>query len=277
MKDFANLRLDLQRRSDAAIRNGGRILTLTDQGVVETIIRQYFRSQQPPMPRHIVDVGAAYGTVAEVFLRDGWSADLFEPDPACRQRLQPLLVKYAPRARLFPYAVSGSDSDTVTFHQNAIAGLSGLARSPFGSARAEIPVRAVRLDSFLSAIGVSAVDLLKIDTEGTDFDVLDSHDFSALAPALVFAEFSHYFTGQDARVVAAAIAGMQARGYEAVIFEYRDDGNFRRNNWAHRLVAMHIENGRLPDAADAFGNVLFYRDGDIRLLDTIAETLDALS
>jgi hypothetical protein len=62
-----------------------------------------------------------------------------------------------------------------------------------------------------------------------------------------------------------------------VIFEYRDDGNFRRNNWTHRLVALHVEDGSLPVADDAFGNLMFYRNGDTVLLDTLATTVNAMS
>ena len=270
------IRADLQRSADAAIQNGGRIVNLTDQAVAETVIRDYFRAQPAQGPRHVVDVGAAYGAVADVFLRDGWTADLFEPDPACAPKLERLIAKYGRRVRLFAHAVAGANRETVMFHQNMIAGLSGLAQSPFGSARAEIPVRAVRLDSFLTALGVTTVDLLKIDTEGSDFEALDSHDFTGLAPALVFVEFSYYFAGQNPRTLADNIARMLKRGYAAAIFEYRDDGNFRRNDWTHRLVAFHVEDGRLPVAGDAFGNLLFYRSGDAVLLETLATTVKAL-
>ena len=276
MGELTRIRSALQRRVDAAIRNGGRILNLTDQAVAETVIRDYFRMQPAHGPRHIVDVGAAYGAVANVFLQDGWTADLFEPDPACAPKLERLVARYGQRARLFAHAVAGTNREAVIFHQNTIAGLSGLAPSPFGSARAEIEVRTVRLDSFLSALGVTAVDLLKIDTEGNDFDALDSHDFAGLAPALVFVEFSYYFAGQNPRALADHIARMAARGYAAVIFEYRDDGNFRRNDWTHRLVALHVEDGRLPAAGEAFGNLLFYRSGDAGLLDALATTVSAL-
>lgn len=267
---------NLQNIVDAAIRNGGRILQLTDQAVAETVIRDYFRAIPAQRQRHMIDVGAAYGSVAGVFLNDGWSADLFEPDPACRQPLQKLLAKHGPRVRLFTHAVSSTDQESVLFHQNAIAGLSGLSSSPFGSARSELRIRSVRLDSFLPSVGVTAVDLLKIDTEGNDFDVLDSHDFPALAPALVFVEFSYYFPGQNPAVLGNTIAGMRGRGYDAVIFEYRDDGNFRRNNWTHRLIAIHVEDGRLPTADDAFGNVLFFKRDDRELPVALASTVAAL-
>lgn len=265
---------ELQQSIAAAIRNGGRILQLTDQAVAETLIRDYFRAGETGQARHLVDVGAAYGSVAGVFLNDGWTADLFEPDPACAPPLQRLLAKHGTRARLHTLAV-GSRAQAAVFYQNTIPGLSGLQPSPFGSARSELPIKTVRLDDYLPSIGVKAVDLLKIDTEGNDFDVLDSHDFSALAPALVYVEYSYYFAGQTPAVVDAAIADMRARGYDAVIFEYRDDGNFRRGSWAHRLVAIRLDD-ETPSAADAFGNVLFYRHGDPLLLKTLARTVAAL-
>jgi FkbM family methyltransferase len=265
----------LQRDIDAVVLAGGRVHGLTDQAIAETVLRDYFRAQ--PQPRHLVDVGAAYGSIAGIFLADGWTADLFEPDPACTAALGRLVAKYGPRLRLFPLAVAREAQASAVFHQNAVAGLSGLQPSPFGSPRAAIRVETVRLGDFLAARGVRAVDLLKIDTEGSDFDVLDSHDFTTLAPALAFVEFSFYFPGQTAGALAAAIAAMRGRGYDAVVFEYRDDGNFRRNDWSHRLVGIHLDAARQPSAADAFGNVLFYRAGDVRLLDALADTVDACS
>ncbi len=273
MAHFEAARAALQRDIDAVVGAGGRIQGLTDQAVAETVLRDYFRLQ--PQPRHLVDVGAAYGNVAAVFLAEGWTADLFEPDPACTAALNRLAAKYGPRLRVFPHAVAQTAQSSAVFHQNAIAGLSGLQPSPFGSPRAELRVSTVRLGDFLAAQGVRVVDLLKIDTEGSDFGVLDSHDFSILAPTLAFVEYSFYFSGQDSGMLAAAVAAMCARGYDAVVFEYRDDGNFRRNNWAHRLVGIHLGTTRLPSATHAFGNVLFHRAGDACLLDTLADTVEA--
>jgi FkbM family methyltransferase len=244
--------------------------------VADAVVRRYFRSLPASGNRHMVDVGAAYGSVAELFLEDGWTADLFEPDPACRHVLQRLAPAYGARARIFPYAVASEDVEAASFQQNATPGLSGFATSPFGSALAMLSVRAVRLDGFLRSQSVARVDFLKIDTEGSDFDVLESHDFARLPPVLVFVEYSYYFPGQDEALLRRALAAMDARGYSAVVFEYDDDGNFRRGNWNHRLVAIHAD-GELPRRREAFGNVLFFRHGDGHLPETLGAAIRDLS
>ena len=267
------MRSEAERLAVAAIAKGGRLLGLTDQTIIEIIIRQYFLDLAAAGRRHLVDVGAAYGSVAEVFLKDGWTADLFEPDPNCQRILARLTAKYGSQVRLFPYAAADLDREGVPFHQNATAGLSGLAPSPFGATVQALMVRAVRLDSFLAANKVARVDLLKIDTEGNDFAVLESFDWQHLSPPLVFVEYSYFFPGQDQSTLRFAIGRMQTRGYAAVIFEYNDDGNFMRGSWNHRLVAVHLDNSRIPDRPQAFGNVLFYRSNDVHLLESLIRVI----
>jgi FkbM family methyltransferase len=270
-------RFELEQLAGPAIAAGGRILGLNDQAIVEHVIRNYYRTLPPDGTRHIVDVGAAYGSVADVFLNDGWTADLFEPDPTCQRILQRLLAAHGPRVRLFPFAAADQDCESTSFQQNSTPGLSGLSPSPFGATVGAIPVRTVRLDGFLDSQGVSRVDFLKIDTEGNDFVVLEAHDFARLPPALVFVEYSYYFPGQDEALLQRAIGVMKERGYLAVIFEYDDDGNFKRGNWNHRLVAIHAEGARVPTRPRAFGNILFYRHDDRHLPQVLASLIRALA
>src|SRR5262245_31057057 len=270
-------RFEVEQLAGSAIAAGGQILGLTDQAVVEHIIRGYFRALPQTEQRHVVDVGAAYGSVAEVFLNDGWTADLLEPDPTCQRILQRLVTAHGSRVRIFPFAASDQDCESAPFQQNSTPGLSGLAASPFGATVGAIPVRTVRLDSFFAAQSVSRVDFLKIDTEGNDFVVLEAHDFARLPPALVFVEYSYYFPGQDEALLRRATGSMMDRGYSPVIFEYDDDGNFRQGNWNHRLVAIHTNNARVPTRPLAFGNILFHRHGDRVLPQVLASLIRALA
>jgi FkbM family methyltransferase len=269
------LRDEARNLAVAAIGLGGQILRLNDQKIVETVIRQYYRTLPATAARHLVDVGAAYGSVAEVFLQDGWTADLFEPDPACQRILQRLVSAYGARLRLFPFAADAQDRDLASFVQNATPGLSGLSPSPFGTTRGTFAVRTVRLDGFLASQGLSRVDFLKIDTEGNDFAVLEAYDFARLPPVLAFVEFSYFFAGQDAAVLRGAVSAMGSRGYRPVIFEYDDDGNFRRGTWHHRLTAVHFDGDAVPTRPEAFGNILFYREDDRHLLSTLAAVIRA--
>jgi FkbM family methyltransferase len=215
--------------------------------------------------------------VAEVFLNDGWTADLLEPDPTCQGILQRLIAAHGPRVRLFPFAAADQDRDSALFQQNSTPGLSGLSPNPFGATIGAIPVRTVRLDSFLSSHGVARLDFLKIDTEGNDFVVLETHDFARLPPALVFVEYSYYFPGQDEALLRRAMGAMDARGYSPVVFEYDDDGNFKRGNWNHRLTAIHTNGARVPTRPLAFGNILFYRHDDRHLPQVLASLIRALT
>jgi FkbM family methyltransferase len=267
-------RIHLQALADAAIPRNHLLAGLTDQAVVERLIAPYF-ALLPTVPamRHVVDVGAAYGSVAAVFLRNGWTADLFEPDPACRQFLATLVAGFPGRCRLFPFAAGAEDRAAVPFQQNATPGLSGFDASPFGSPRSVLQVRCVRLETFLASLGTARVDFLKIDTEGRDFEVLETHDFVRFPPALVLVEYGYHFRAQGPAELASGIAWMAARGYRPVIFEYDDDGNFQRGNWAHRLIAMHFDATRVPTRARSFGNVLFHRDGDRHLIEVMTMLL----
>lgn len=275
---FDGLKTEVQALLDLLVPTTPGVAALSDEAIATRLIRDgYFRplGVGASAPGRMIDVGAAYGSIAEPYLADGWQVDLFEPDPKCRQRLDRLIGRYAGRCRIYPHAVGGANQSSIAFHVNATDGLSGLDASPFGSDTGTIPVRLVRLADFLPAEGVTTVDFLKVDTEGHDFEALASHDFARLPPRICFCEYSFYFPTQTAASVQAAIADMAARGYEAVVFEYDDDGNFARGSWAHRLVAIHVARGRFPTRARAFGNVLFYRAGDAHLLQALAELVVA--
>ena len=171
IEDMQRLRSEADRLAAATIAQGGRILGLNDQAVVETVVRMYFRTLPAAGTRHVVDVGAAYGYIAETFLKQGWTADLLEPDPDWQATLK-RLTAYGSRMRLFPFAAADRDEDSVTFHLNKTPGLAGLAPSPLGGTTRTVAVRAVRLDSFVAEQNIGAIDFLKIDTEGHDLQVL---------------------------------------------------------------------------------------------------------
>jgi FkbM family methyltransferase len=271
------LRSEAERLAAASIARGGHLPGLNDQAVVETVVRQYFRTLPAAGTRHVIDVGAAFAGIAEVFLKDGWSADLLEPNPSWQQALQRVRTTHGPRVRLFSVAGAAENRDGVPFHVNATPGLAGLAPSPLGGTSGTVAVRTVRLDSFIAENKIPAVDFLKIDTEGNDFIVLESFDFDGMSPAAIYVEYAYFFPGQNETALRAEIAKMRARGYDAVVFEYDDDGNFKRGNWKHRLVAIHADRERAPVRPNAFGNVLFYRSDDAHMLETLIWVIHFLS
>jgi FkbM family methyltransferase len=252
-----------------------RLAQLTDTGVAHTLIFEYFRTLPVPgRPRRLLDVGAAAGGIAEPFLRHGWTVDLVEPDRAWFEHLGRLVATAPAQARLHPLAIAVQDG-TIPFTRNKIPGLSGERPSPFGTTVETTTVNAIRFDTLLGQLGDPPIDFLKIDTEGSDFEILETFPFQLQSPPIIFVEFSFYFPSQTCRVVREAVGKMSARGYRAVIFDYDDFGNFHRGNWHHRLVAIHT--GDLPERENSFGNVLFYPAGDSHLPDLLRKMIEIFS
>jgi FkbM family methyltransferase len=223
----------------------------------------------------MVDVGACHGHLAVFFLQMGWRAELFEPDPNPLVGLRTFAASYAGKARIHPFAVSDRAAEVVEFHQSGHAGLSGLGASPHGGDERLIQVRCVRLGDFLGEQTVKHVEFLKIDAECWDFTVLETHDFENLPPRIVMVE---YGAGQNSRLLAEVkqgVARMAERGYEAVVFEYDDDGNFKQGLWEYRLINIYIDRPFEPSHDRSFGNIVFYRNGDRAFLATLIAMLES--
>jgi FkbM family methyltransferase len=245
---------------------------LSDFELVRQLVLPYFESIPPDgKTRRIIDVGACLGQLAEPFLQRGWRADLFEPDPGCRDALAQLAGRFGARASVHHQVVSDAAEAQVTFYQSA-TGLSGLSPSPYGETARTLTVPSVRLKDFVANHGGS-VDFLKIDTEGWDFHALATHDFEGAPPRLAMVEFGSEFPQQPLPAIEAAISEMAGRGFDALVFSYEDYGNFKRQVWRYELIAARL--GQPVRRADghAGGNILFFRRDDGLFLATAARAL----
>lgn len=268
------LRRKLQALADSLVGYNIELAALNDIGVVHSLVKPYFRRQQGKRLFHMIDVGACWGQMAEPLLADGWTADLFEPDPGPRPHLERSVAKYGSRCRVFATAVSNSSVREVEFHQSQ-NGLSGLGESPFKSTEAILKVPCTRLVDFYVEKQVKFVDFLKIYAEGYDFDVLDSHDFSVMRPSLVMVEYGTHFERESLSVLNQSIERMAAAGYGSVLFNYDDDGNFSKGKFIYRLTQILLDQP-MPDLGRAaIGNVLFYLHGDVDFLLMLYALLDS--
>lgn len=267
------MRKSIQALADSVVGRNLELAALNDTGMIPSLIKPYFRNRRVERPHHMIDVGACFGVMADPLLADGWTADLFEPDPSPRPTLERNVRRYGTRCRVFAMAVSNGLGREVEFHQS-YDGLSGLGESPFKSTEAIIKVPCMRLTDFYIEHGVKVVDFLKIDAEGHDFDVLYSHDFTTMRPSLVMVEYGTHFATESLAVVNQAIERMAAAGYGSVIFNYDDDGKFSKGNFTYRLTEILLDQP-LPDFGRvAFGNILFYQADDADFLTMLYSLLD---
>jgi FkbM family methyltransferase len=273
--DGASLRAAVEKTARRVIGRNGELDELTDIGIVKILVHPFFRSQGVARARRMLDVGACHGAMAEPLLDLGWSVDLVEPDPGARAVLEKNVAHHGRRARIHAVAVGSATQPEIAFHQAAMQGLSGLGDSPFGATARVIRVPCLTLRDFCSTNGIRDLDFLKVDAEGYDFDVLASHDFDAVKPDLVLIEYGTHFPRQTLGIVNCAIADMASRGYGSVVFSYADDGNFKRARWVYRLTELLVDRA-IPDSdAISFGNILFYRASDARLLLALQALLES--
>jgi FkbM family methyltransferase len=273
-RSAAELKSAIERLAGALAASGNAwFRRMNDLELVRLLLVPYFQALPPgSAPRRMLDVGACLGQVAQPFLAMGWHADLFEPDPACQEALSKLAAAHDGRLSLHRLAVSDRDQAEVSFSQSTL-GLSGLSNSPYAATVATLTVPAVRLDSFARTHDLPHVDLLKIDAEGWDLAALAGHDFDALPPRIAMIEFGTEFPQQDAAAVAQSIAAMAQKGYEALVFSYDDEGNFKQRIWVHQLIGATFGTPVPRPDGHAAGNILFFKRDDRLFLATVLRLL----
>jgi FkbM family methyltransferase len=236
---------------------------LTDTGIVNILIDPFFRSLGATTgSRRVVDVGACIGAMSLPMIQRGWEAELFEPDPEARSALLRNVASAGARCRVHAVAVSNTSVGEVSFHKSSTVGCSGFEASPFSATQTVIKVPCTTLAKFCAERDITAIDFLKIDAEGFDFEVLEAHDLDAVATRLILVEYGTHFPRQTLDIINSAVARMAAHGYGAIVFNYVEEGNFMLGDWRYRLTEMLIDEPIPSLGRNMFGNILFYRNND---------------
>ncbi len=135
-----------------------------------------------PSEGTVVEVGVGHwqnGSNSLLFEQIGWNTVLVEPHPNFHAG-----ILANRRAKLFPCA-AGSFDGVTPFMLNETPTWSGIARTD--GERIEVPIR--RLSSILDEAGIYRIDILSIDTEGTELDVWAGLDLSRHRPQIVIMEW----------------------------------------------------------------------------------------
>lgn len=143
-------------------------------------------------PRPIIfDIGANEGQSIERMLNIFQSAKLysFEPIPSLAERLSKKFSAEIEEGKLVVQNLACGNSNTKSiFYVNAISGHSSLLKlnnsqwlirrsnevgtSPENYTVEEIDVSIVKLDTFVDQFAIKNIDVLKVDTQGTEIEVL---------------------------------------------------------------------------------------------------------
>ena len=132
----------------------------------------------------VIDVGAAFGLPNNLSVLSRLATVcLFEPDQSAARLIEEDLQKRClSRSRVFPIALAGNEGPRTLYATNVPTGSSllrpgseaGLDFTPhdyFFPAR-EVIVQTRRLDGVLDEAGLARADALKLDTQGTELEIL---------------------------------------------------------------------------------------------------------
>ena len=122
-----------------------------------------------------IDVGCRAGIYALKWAEDrNKTVYAFEPEPVAYAELCKLAP---PNMKVFPWAVC-TRPGTFPFFVSSNPGASSLkptvpGKCPY-TVTSTVDVRTVRLDWFLADHGISKIECLKVDAQGSDLDVIES-------------------------------------------------------------------------------------------------------
>lgn len=159
-----------------------------------------------------VDVGAGEPITCSNtyhFEANGWTGLLVDPDPGRCDELR--RWRSQPVEQVAVASVAGQRN----LHLSHWPGLSTTESHLSGHERAGlITVAAVRLQTILDKHNIGHIDLLSIDTEGTELDVCDSFDWDRHAPQIVVIEWATiHRPGRQEQILAA----FRSRPYRKIL------------------------------------------------------------
>jgi FkbM family methyltransferase len=141
----------------------------------------------PADVRTVVDIGANAGIAARYFAATFGTAEVhaFEPEPGNCELLRANAAE-CPRIRVHPFALGERDGELTLYHSDDATNLGGFSSHGLGidAARSlRVPVR--HAGRALAELGIGSIDVLKIDTEGHEFEILTAIDPALLATVRV--------------------------------------------------------------------------------------------
>lgn len=156
--------------------------------------------------------------------RCGCTVLAFDPTPATLRWLAQ--QDMPPQFHFHPWAITASDGSLKFYPRVRPDGtLSDVMYTlvPEDAARAHgTEVQAYSLESAMARLGHRAIDILKVDIEGAEYDVIDSVTTLDEPPRQLLVEFHHRFANIGKARTEEAIAKLNAAGYK--IFAISETG-----------------------------------------------------
>jgi FkbM family methyltransferase len=120
------------------------------------------------------------------------------------------------RLRLFELGVGARSGSAQFFLPNNEAHVSGALTREAHLGRLQVEVQVVTLSQIFELLGCHRIDLLKLDIEGTEYEVIESDDFRRRASGIrqLCIEFHHRWPGRGKGATERAVGLLEALGFQ---------------------------------------------------------------
>lgn len=125
-----------------------------------------------------------------------------------------IFVKESGNISTHRVALSGHDGEVLMWPPERENHVSHSAVSQ--SHRSPITVPSQRLTSIMAEVGDEKIDILKMDIEGSEYEVIDDLARSDIRPGQVIVEFHHRMTSIGAARTTAAVNALREMGYGVI-------------------------------------------------------------
>lgn len=175
-------------------------------------------------PENIFEIGANFGQDSEymrIYLELPPSAVyIFEPHPEIVKE-----VKKIYKFNIFDFAVSNKDGKAIFYAADLKnSGISSLYQHSLVKKESfrEINIKTVRMDSFMNEFNVEDIDFLKIDVEGTSFEVLEGFGSKLRRVKSLQLEAEHIEVWKGQKLFDDIYPLLVCNGFQLVFFELLD-------------------------------------------------------
>ncbi|MFC1481902.1 FkbM family methyltransferase [Candidatus Neomarinimicrobiota bacterium] len=204
----------------------------------------------------MIDVGAHFGGSLVRFAEDGWKVHAFEPSDKNRLTLEQR-TKHQNNVIIETRALSDRSKDNVSFFESAVsAGISGLSAFHPGHVETQ-RISTITLRDYCAENNVTAIEFLKVDTEGFDLMVLKGTPWDDIAPRLIVCEFEDNKTVPLGYTYHDMALFLKAKGYRVMVSEWYPIIEYGA---AHDWRCFNEYPTELAGGSLAWGNLIATRD-----------------
>jgi len=243
--------------ADAYVRNIKSKIFHPQDSDEAFIVKEVFKNKNHGI---LIDVGAHTGSFFENFIWSNWDIYAFEPDPAEFKQQALREFQALKNIKVFNTAVSNESNKILPFYaSDESTGISSL-HSFTGNHKKITEVKTITLQDFLENHGIKEITILKIDTEGHDYFVLQGIPWDYVQPHFIMCEFEDRKTtplGYDFDMLGSYLL---KKGYKVFVSEWEPIVHYGQPcNWVgYKEYPCKLNH------KDGWGNFLcFYQDAHI--------------